>query len=179
MIKKKIAVCYFSYAEDVDFLNESLKALEKTINRNCHEVRVYVFDDLNYKRAIKKNKLSIPCTLIGTRFKRNGNLNGYECIYGMFNEYAKIHAKFKYDYLIKLDSDCVLNSFDNITAIEARLLKQQGHKNVSQIGSYFSQICCYGCCQVFSPMGIASILNVFNSIKNNPNKNTEIMKRRI
>ena len=28
-------------------------------------------------------------------------------------------------------------------------------------------------------MGIASILNVFNNIKNNPNKNTEIMKKRI
>ena len=179
MMKKKIAVCYFSYAEDVDFLNESLKALQKTIHRSCHEVRVYVFDDLNYKKTIKRKELSIPCTLIGTRFNRNGNLNGYECIEGMFDEYIKIHSKFDYDYLIKLDSDCILNSFDNITAIEARLMKQQGHKNVSQIGSYFAQICCYGCCQTFSPMGIASISNIFKNIRNNPSKNTEIMKKRI
>lgn len=178
-MKRKIAVCYFSYAEDIDFLNESLKALQKTIERSCHEVRVYVFDDLNYKKQIKKKELSIPCTLIGTRFNRNGNLNGFECIEGMFNEYNKIHSKFNYDYLIKLDSDCVLNSFDNITAIEARMMKQQGHKKVSQIGSYFSQICCYGCCQAFSTLGIATILNVFNDIRNNHNKNTEIMKKRI
>lgn len=43
----KIAVCYFSYWKDIDFLNNSLKVLHKTIDKfkDKHEVRVYVFDD--------------------------------------------------------------------------------------------------------------------------------------
>ena len=30
----KIAICYFSYYKDKDFLNNSLKVLEKTIKNN-------------------------------------------------------------------------------------------------------------------------------------------------
>jgi hypothetical protein len=46
MTKKKIAVCYFSYWKDIDFLNESLKALEAAASRHTeYEIKAYVFDD--------------------------------------------------------------------------------------------------------------------------------------
>ena len=113
----KIAVCYFSYWKDVDFLNNSLKVLEKTIEnfKDKHDVRIYVFDDGRCEKQLKKKELHGNPTVIKTTFDRKGNLNGYECIDGMFKEYKKIHEKFEFDYLIKLDSDCVLNSLEYIS----------------------------------------------------------------
>ena len=119
MDKKKIAVCYFSYWNDIDFLNESLKVLKNTISRHPeYEIRVYVFDDARDVKQLKKKELYGSPTLIKTTFDRKGNLNGFECIDGMFKEYNKIAEKFDYDYLIKIDSDCVINSFDYIKDTE-------------------------------------------------------------
>lgn len=119
---KKIAICYFSYWKDLEFLNESLKHLYNTINRHTdYEFKVYVFDDARCDKRLKKKELYGSPTLISTNFNRNGNLNGFDCINGMFEEYAKISQKFDYDYMIKLDSDCVLNSFDYITVVEEKL----------------------------------------------------------
>lgn len=175
-----IAVCYFSYYKDADFLNESLKHLAKTIEREKeHNVKVYVFDDARCNKKIKKSELSTPCTLISTKFDRKGNLNGYECIRGMFAEYVNIYKNFKYDYLIKLDSDCVLNTFDNIVAVETRRKKNNNVIEVGQIGSFFAQVCCYGCCQTFTPHGISAIQNIINTIETQDNAITKMMKKRI
>ena len=176
----KIAVCYFSYHEDVDFLNQSLKYLQKTIERHPeHEVRVYVFDDGRCDKNIKKKELETSPTLITTHFNRNGNLNGFECIHGMFTEYAKIAQRFDYDYLIKLDSDCVLNTFDYITAIENRLKKENLLDKLGQMGSYFAQLCCYGCCQTFTKLGVGVILNLCNHMAKGESEEARIMKKRV
>lgn len=176
----KIAVCYFSYHKDIDFLNESLKHLQKTIERHSeHEVRVYVFDDGRCDKNIKKKELVGSPTLIATHFNRNGNLNGFECIYGMFTEYAKISQRFEYDYLIKLDSDCVLNTFDYILAVENRLKKNNLLDKLGQIGSYFAQLCCYGCCQTFTRLGVGTILNLLNHMAKGESEEARIMKKRV
>lgn len=177
---KKIAICYFSYVEDINFINLSLKHLDSLIkSQNDYEVKVYVFDDGRYQKQIKKKELSIPCTLISTKFNRNGNLNGFECINGMFNEYMKIREKFDYDYLIKMDSDCVLNTFDYITMTELRLAKQNMIKDLAQIGSYFAKLCCYGCCQTFTKLGIESIHNLCLHMIRASSKEAIIMKKRV
>lgn len=177
----KIAVCYFSYHKDVDFLNESLKVLYNTIKKHTeHEVRVYVFDDGNCSTSIKKKELVGSPTLIKTFFDRKGNLNGYECIDGMFNEYKKILEKFDYDYLVKLDSDCVLNSFDYIKKVEDFFRENNlPLERLSQFGSYFAHICVLGCCQTFGKIGVNVINTVFNNMNNSNDKNSIMMKKRI
>lgn len=177
---KKIAICYFTYAEDINFINLSLKHLYSLIkSQNDYEVKIYVFDDARYKKQIKKKELSVPCTLISTKFNRNGNLNGFECVNGMFNEYVKIREKFDYDYLIKMDSDCVLNTFDYITMSEIRLSKQNMLNNLAQMGSYFAKLCCYGCCQTFTKLGIDSIYNLCLHMSHGSSKEAVIMKKRV
>lgn len=181
MIKKKIAVCYFSYWKDVDFLNESLKVLESTINRHPeYEVRVYVYDDGQADKKIKKKELHGSPTLISTNFDRKGNLNGYECIKGMFGEYQKLVEKFDYDYLIKLDSDCVINSFDYIYMMEEHLKKNNvSLDNLAQFGTFFATICCNGCCQNFTKLGVRTIFNLFTMMDRGSNQNEKVMKKRV
>lgn len=177
----KIAVCYFSYHKDKEFLNNSLKVLYNTIERHPeHEVRVYVFDDGRYEKSLKKKELVGEPTLIKTNFDRKGNLNGYECINGMFNEYAKIMQKFEYDYLVKLDSDCVLNSFDYLYHVEKEVKKNNlPMDRLAQIGSFFARICIFGCCQTFGRAGIIAVYNLFAQMNKSQNKIDEIMKRRV
>ena len=178
----KIAVCYFSYYKDIDFLNNSLKVLQSTIERHKdeHEVRVYVFDDGRCEKKIKKKELFGNPTLITTHFDRKGNLNGYECIEGMFNEYRKILEKFDYDYLIKLDSDCVLNSLDYIYVAEKELEKNKIPKQqIGQMGSYFASICVCGCCQTFGKAGVFAINNLFSFMNRGSNYQEKVMKKRV
>ena len=176
----KIAICYFSYHADIDFLNESLVALQKTIkNHPEHEIRVYIFDDARCEKSIKKSTLIGSPTLISTKFNRNGNLNGFECINGMFNEYAKISKNFNYDYLIKLDSDCILNSLDYIAASEEELKKHNLLNNLGQFGSYFAYLCCYGCCQTFTKVGISTILTLCNHMREGKTEESRILKKRV
>lgn len=181
MIKKKIAVCYFSYWKDIDFLNESLKVLEATIARHPeYEVRVYVFDDARDVKQLKKKELYGSPTLIKTTFDRKGNLNGFECIDGMFKEYKKIAEKFDYDYLIKLDSDCVINSFDYLYATEEYLKKNNVPLNqLAQFSTYFAEICCCGCWQNFTKLGVNTICNLFAYMNRASNQQEIIMKKRV
>lgn len=181
MTKKKIAVCYFSYWKDIDFLNESLKVLEATIARHPeYEVRTYVFDDGRAEKPLKKKELHGSPTLITTKFDRKGNLNGFECIDGMFMEYKKIMEKFDFDYLIKLDSDCVINSFDYIYATEEHLKKNNVPlEQLAQFGTYFAQLCCCGCWQNFTKLGVSTIYNLFACMKRGSNPHETIMRKRV
>ena len=178
----KIAICYFSYWKDIDFLNNSLKCLYKTLDKykDTHEVNVYVFDDGRCEKQIKKKELIGNPTLIKTMFDRKGNLNGYDCINGMFKEYVKIQEKFDYDYLIKLDSDCVLNSLEYIRVAEEELKKANISKNnLALMGTYFASICVVGCCQTFGKIGITAINNLFNSMNNSTSPNFDVLKKRV
>ena len=179
---KKVAICYFSYHEDVDFLNESLKLLQKTIeHQKEYDVKVYVFDDGTCEKRINKSNLETSCSLITTKFNRNGNLNGFECINGMFREYVKLSQEFDYDYLIKLDSDCVLNSLDYLKTVEDKL-ESMGDglvDKLGQIGSFFAQICCYGCCQTFTKLGVGVIFNLCQHMLNPANNEAKVMRKRV
>ncbi len=177
----KIAVCYFSYHKDVSFLNESLKVLYNTIKKHPqHEVRVYVFDDGRCDKSIKKKELFGSPTLITTNFDRKGNLNGYDCINGMFKEYKKISQKFDYDYVIKLDSDCCLNSFEYIKKTEDFLEEHKiDKKNLSQFGSYFVGCCVFGCCQTFGKIGVHTVCNLFTLMDKAENEQAISLKKRI
>lgn len=177
----KIAICYFSYYKDKDFLNNSLKVLEKTIKNNTqHEVRTYVFDDGRCEKSLKRKELHGSPTLIKTNFDRKGNLNGYECIEGMFSEYKKIQDKFDYDYLIKLDSDCCLNSFDYIKVAEEEMKKANiPLSKLGQMGTYFATMCVVGCCQTFGKTCVNSLNFLFNSLKNPTTNERRILKKRI
>ena len=181
MDKKKIAVCYFSYWKDIDFLNESLKVLEATIARHPeYEVRTYVFDDGRSEKKLKKKELHGSPTLISTTFDRKGNLNGFECIDGMFKEYRKIQEKFDYDYIIKLDSDCVINSFDYLCATEEHLKNNNiPLEQLGQFGTYFAQLCCCGCWQNFTKIGVNTICNLFAYMNRGSNQQEVIMKKRV
>jgi hypothetical protein len=181
MNKKKIAVCYFSYWKDIDFLNESLKVLETTIARHPeYEVRTYVFDDARAEKKLKKKELHGSPTLITTNFDRKGNLNGFECIHGMFMEYRKIAEKFEFDYLIKLDSDCVINSFDYIYVTEEYLKKNNVPINkLAQFGTYFAQLCCCGCWQNFTKLGVTTIYNLFAYMNRASDQEEIVMKKRV
>lgn len=181
MNKKKIAVCYFSYWKDIDFLNESLKVLESTIARHPeYEVRTYVFDDARAEKKLKKKEIHGSPTLISTTFDRKGNLNGFECIDGMFKEYKKIAEKFDYDYIIKLDSDCVINSFDYIYATEEHLKKNNiPLEQLGQFGTYFAQLCCCGCWQNFTKLGVNTICNLFAYMNRSSNQQEIVMKKRV
>lgn len=178
----KIAVCYFSYWKDKDFLNNSLKCLYNTIEKfkGSHEVKVYVFDDGRCDKRLKKKELYGSPTLITTSFDRKGNLNGFDCMDGMFREYKKILEKFDFDYLIKLDSDCVLNSFDYIKVAEKELTKIKVPKErIGEMGSYFAQICIVGCCQTFGKMGINAINNLFSLMQEGKTNDAKILKKRV
>jgi hypothetical protein len=178
----KIAICYFSYWKDIDFLNCSLKCLYKTLEKykDTYEVKVYVFDDGRCEKQIKKKELIGNPTLIKTMFDRKGNLNGYECIEGMFKEYENIQKKFDYDYLIKLDSDCVLNSLDYIRVAEEGLKKANISKNnLALMGTYFASVCVVGCCQTFGKIGITAINNLFNNMNKSESIGFDILKKRV
>lgn len=179
--KKKIAVCYFSYWKDLDFLNESLKVLESTISRHPeYEVKTYVFDDARCDKRLKKKDIYGSPTLVSTSFDRKGNLNGFECIDGMFKEYKKIMEKFDFDYLIKLDSDCVINSLDYIYSTEEFLKKNNVPlEQLAQFGTYFAQVCCCGCWQNFTKLGVNTISNLFSCMNRGANQQEVIMKKRV
>lgn len=181
MDKKKIAVCYFSYWKDIEFLNSSLKVLEATIARHPEfEVKVYVFDDARCEKRLKKKEIHGSPTLISTTFDRRGNLNGFECIDGMFKEYKKIMEKFDFDYLIKLDSDCLINSFDYIHATEQYLKKGNVPlEQLGQFGTYFAQLCCCGCWQNFTKLGVNTINNLFTFMNRGSNPQEVVMKKRV
>ena len=181
MDKKKIAVCYFSYWKDKEFLNNSLKVLEKTIERHPeYDIKVYVFDDGRCDKHLKKKELNCSPTLITTNFDRKGNLNGFECIDGMFKEYVNIMKKFEFDYVIKLDSDCVLNSLDFIYAVEEELKKNNiPLENLGQIGTFFASICCCGCCSIFTKQGVNTISNLFVLMNRESNQQEKVMKKRV
>ena len=181
MNKKKIAVCYFSYWKDIDFLNESLKVLEATIARHPeYEVRVYVFDDARDVKRLKKKQLHGSPTLIKTTFDRKGNLNGFECIDGMFKEYKKIAKSFDYDYLIKIDSDCVINSFDYIYSTE-KYLKDNDIplELLGQFGTFFAELCCWGPWQNFTKYGVDVMCNLCECMNRGSNQQEIVMKKRV
>ena len=82
-------------------------------------VRVFVVDDNNMKKKINVKNLPIKeykgsLEVIYTDWDRKGNLNGFDCMYGMVSTYYGLTQKYNLDYVLKFDSDCFLNTLDYI-----------------------------------------------------------------
>ena len=98
----------------------------------------------------------------------------------MFKEYIKLAKQFDYDYLIKLDSDCVINSLDYIYATEEHLKRSNAPLDrLAQIGTYFASICICGCCQTFTKLGVNTVYNLFGCMNRGANVQEQIMKKRV
>lgn len=184
-LMSKIAICYFSYHKDEPFLYQSLRALENVIKYTPqHEIKVYIFDDANCVEKIDKTNISKldfnnSLSFIETTFDRKGNLNGYDCINGIIQTYVKIYQNYQYDYIIKLDSDCVINNLDYINTVEMLARKQNCFEQVGQIGSMFAKLACYGCCQTFRPNAINVLKHLFDQMNGEIHEQAKVLKKRV
>ena len=98
----------------------------------------------------------------------------------MFKEYKKIAKSFDYDYLIKIDSDCVINSFDYIHKTEEFLKKNDiPLEHLGQFGTYFAQLCCCGSWENFTKTGVDTVYNLFSFMNRGSNQQEIIMKKRV
>lgn len=144
----KIAVVYFTYGGDAEFLGLSLEALELLRNREGDEVSVFVFDDANAPLAV------VPEGVVyeQTSFAREGNLNGVECVDGMLEAYARVFERTGADWVIKCDSDVCLNDVEWLRGYDVRA--------VAQVGTSHVQSFCSGACYAVSAAGVAAVQQV-------------------
>jgi hypothetical protein len=122
MIKKKIAICYFTDYTELKFLNESLRCLAATIKRHPeYEVKTFIFDDENAEVKIIKKDIVYPVDIFITNFKRNTTFSGFDTISGIFEALKNLQNDFHYDYLVKLDAMTCLNCLDSFFMIEEEI----------------------------------------------------------
>lgn len=186
MKTKNIGVIIFSYYKDEDFLTLCLKGLLHTIAKShMFNVRVFVIDDNNMKKKIKIKNLPIKeyngnLEVLYTDWDRKGNLNGFDCMYGMISTYYTLTQKYNLDYVLKFDSDCFLNTFDYIIDTENALKNMNiPVDNLLQTGSSFCNICCQGCAQTMTKKAVDYLMSIFHNMKNETNEHVKTLKRRV
>ena len=186
MKSKNIGIIIFSYYKDEDFLALCLKGLLHTIAKSpMFNVRVFVVDDNNMKTKINVKNLPIKeykgnLEVIYTDWDRKGNLNGFDCMYGMVSTYYNLTQKYNLDYVLKFDSDCFLNTLDYITDTENALRNMNmSPDRLVQTGSSFCNICCQGCAQTITKKGVIALMSLFHNMKNESNEMAKTLKRRV
>ena len=186
MKTKNIGIIIFSYYKDEDFLTLCLRGLLYTIAKSpMFNVRVFVIDDNNMKTKINIQNLPIneyrgKLEVIYTDWDRKGNLNGFDCMYGMVNTYYTLSQKYNLDYVLKFDSDCFLNTLDYIIDTETALKnKNIPVDNLVQTGSSFCNICCQGCAQTITRKGVNALMSLFHNMKMEVNEIAKTLKRRV
>ena len=186
MKTKNIGIIIFSYHKDEDFLTLCLKGLLHTIAKSpMFNVRVFVIDDNNMKKKINVKNLPIKeykgnLEVIYTDWDRKGNLNGFDCMYGMVSTYYGLTQKYNLDYVLKFDSDCFLNTLDYITDTENALRNMNiSPDRLVQTGSSFCNICCQGCAQTITKKGVIALMNLFYNMKNGSSEMAKTLKRRV
>jgi hypothetical protein len=118
--------------------------------------------------------------VIYTDWDRKGNLNGFDCMYGMVSTYYGLTQKYNLDYVLKFDSDCFLNTLDYITDTENALKNMNiSPDRLVQTGSSFCNICCQGCAQTITKKGVISLMSLFHNMKNETNEMAKTLKRRV
>ena len=103
----KIAVFIMTFAGDEKYLNECLRYLE--IQKDRYNFEIFILDDA-------KNPLENPpknCHYWKTFFERQGNLNGQDCAHGMLIEMLKIARMSKAEFILKVDCDQCVRTFEN------------------------------------------------------------------
>lgn len=186
MKTKNIGIIIFSYYKDEDFLALCLKGLLHTIAKSpMFNVRVFVVDDNNMKKKINVKNLPIKeykgsLEVIYTDWDRKGNLNGFDCMFGMVSTYYGLTQKYNLDYVLKFDSDCFLNTLDYITDTENALRNMNiSPDRLVQTGSSFCNICCQGCAQTITKKGVFALMSLFHNMKNETNEMAKTLKRRV
>lgn len=186
MKTKNIGIIIFSYYRDEDFLTLCLKGLLHTIAKSpMFNVRVFVVDDNNMKKKINVKNLPIKeykgnLEVIYTDWDRKGNLNGFECMYGMVSTYYNLTQKYNLDYVLKFDSDCFLNTLDYIIDTENALRNMNiPVERLVQTGSSFCDICCQGCAQTITKKGVIALMSLFHNMKTESNEMAKTLKRRV
>ena len=183
---KNIGIVIFSYYKDEDFLSLCLKGLLYTIKKYPqYNIYVFVVDDKNMEQKINTSLLPLTeyeenLQVIYSDFDRKGNLNGFDCMFGMVNTYKKLADKYNLDYIMKYDSDCFLNELDFIEKTE-KALKEQNIplENLMQTGSSFCNLCCQGCAQTMTKNGVNALMNLFINMKLEKTPQAKILKRRV
>ena len=186
MKTKNIGIVIFSYYKDEDFLTLCLKGLLHTIAKSpMFNVRVFVIDDKNMEKKIKIKNLPIKeyngnLEVLYTDWDRKGNLNGFDCMYGMISTYYTLSEKYNLDYVLKFDSDCFLNTLDYIIDTENALKNMNiPVDSLLQTGSSFCNICCQGCAQTMTRKGVDYLMSIFHNMKNETNEHVKTLKRRV
>ncbi len=186
MKTKNIGIIIFSYYKDEDFLALCLKGLLHTIAKSpMFNVHVFVVDDNNMKKKINVKNLPIKeykgnLEVIYTDWDRKGNLNGFDCMYGMVSTYYGLTQKYNLDYVLKFDSDCFLNTLDYITDTENALRNMNiSPDRLVQTGSSFCNICCQGCAQTITKKGVIALMSLFHNMKTESNEMAKTLKRRV
>ena len=109
-IKNKLAICIFTFKGDNRCVSQCIKALEK--HRANLVFDIFLIDDgLCPLDDIPENVFYSK-----SHYFRNGNLNGAECAQGQMMEMLRCARKASAEYVMKLDSDMIVNSFDNFLA---------------------------------------------------------------
>ena len=186
MKTKNIGIVIFSYYKDEDFLTLCLKGLLHTIAKSpMFNVRVFVVDDNNMKTKINVKNLPIAeykgnLEVIYTDWDRKGNLNGFDCMYGMVSTYYTLSQKYNLDYVLKFDSDCFLNTLDYIIDTENALRNMNiPVESLLQTGSSFCNICCQGCAQTITRKGVLALMSLFHNMKTESSEMAKTLKRRV
>lgn len=113
MKQKNIAICYFVYNNEVNFLSESLRCLELVIDRHPeYNIQTFVIGD------ISKIKFRHPIIFIKNKLQKNTK---YEQFNDIFLQLKKLQDIFQYDFLIKADGLTCINSLDYFYILEENL----------------------------------------------------------
>lgn len=171
----KIAFCYFTNESEKDFLNISLKNLTKLMERNpYYEYKIFVVNDLKHEGKLKKEHIDTPCELKHSNFNKIGIWG----VIGIFNMFCEIYKDFKFNYIITLKEDCMLNYIGFIDALQQRLKKQGKNGQMSQISKQVNDISTEDW-QCFSTIGVQSIMNILNGMMNPDAPHSTIMRKRV
>lgn len=186
MKSKNIGIVIYSYYKDEDFLILCLNGLLHTIAKSpMYNVYVFVVDDNNMQTKINVKNLPIEkykgkLHVIYTDWDRKGNLNGFDCMYGMVSTYYDLTHKFNLDYVLKFDSDCFLNTLDYIHETEQKLMEMNiPVSSLLQTGSSFCNICCQGCAQTMTRKAVYTLMSMFQNMKEEKSEASKILRKRI
>lgn len=182
MKKKNIGIVIFSYYKDQEFLSLCLKGLEHTVkNHPQYNIKIFVVDDTNMEIALDASKLPLDdnVQLMYSSFNRKGNLQGFECMVGMVNLYKQLTDEYNLDYIMKFDSDCVLNDLTFIEKTE-QFLKNSNIpiERMTQLGSAMHEVQCQGCAQMMTKFGVQQIFSLFYNMVSSNTKEAQILKKR-
>lgn len=185
-MKNKIGIVIFSYYKDENFLALCLKGLMHTIKKHPqYNVKLFVVDDSTMERQIDTSLLPLEecgdsLEIMYSNFKRNGNLQGFECMVGMLNIYKNLIEIHDFDYIMKFDSDCVLNDLTFLKKTEEYIKNANlSFDNLLQVGSDTYGFQCQGCAQTMTKKGIYSLYTLFYNMIQGNTPQANILRKRV